>query len=128
MLKLNYTESGLYLERIAAPLEMLVAQRVMLALRSGRTLHVEPGKASFLIAANTPGIQQLEAALRLEQNFSTTLSPVDSDFVEVSVQGSWLAESAYAEEGTFVTALSDRTEFFVYKLWQLTQEKVSFVA
>ncbi len=47
MLKLTYTDVGLHLERMATPLETLVAQRVVLALRAGQRLYIEPGKASF---------------------------------------------------------------------------------
>lgn len=127
MLKLNYTESGLYMERIAAPLEVLVAQRVVMALRAGKTLFVQPGRASFLIPHDAPGVVQLELALKLEHNDTIRVWPVDDEFMEVSVQGSWIAEAVDAEEGTFITAFSDRAEFFVYKLWQVTQPEASFM-
>ncbi|MGI0488047.1 alr0857 family protein [Pantanalinema rosaneae CENA516] len=127
MLKLNYTESGLYMERVAAPLEVLVAQRVVIALRAGKTLFVQPGRASFLIPNDAPGLVQLELALKLEHNDTISVAPVDQECLEVGVQGSWLAETIDAEEGTFITAFSDRSEFFVYKLWQATQPQASFM-
>ncbi|HEY9618503.1 MAG TPA: alr0857 family protein [Microcoleaceae cyanobacterium] len=127
MLKLNYTESGLYMERVAAPLEVLVAQRVVIALRAGKTLFVQPGRASFLIPTDAPGLAQLELALKLEQTETISIFPVDDEFMEVSVQGSWIAETVDAEEGTFITTFSDRSEFFVYKLWQVTQPQASFM-
>jgi len=126
MLKLNYTESDLHMERIAAPLEVMVAQRVLLALRAGQTLHIQPGHASFLIPAHAPGLAQLEALLQLEQQVS--LTPVDEQFMEICVEGSWIAATAQAHEGTFIAALGDRVEFFVYKLWQATQPQASFLA
>ncbi|MBD2089309.1 hypothetical protein H6F67_05515 [Microcoleus sp. FACHB-1515] len=126
MLKLNYTESDLYLERIAAPIEVMVAQRVLLALRAGQTLHVQAGRASFLIAADAPGLDQLEVLLRQEAQAS--LSPVDEQFMEICVQGSWIAETADSDEGTFIAALGDRAEFLVYKLWQATQPQASYLA
>jgi hypothetical protein len=125
MLKLNYTESDLHMERIAAPLEVMVAQRVLLALRAGQTLHIQPGHASFLIPADAPGLAQLEA-LQLEQQVS--LTPVDEQFMEICVEGSWIAATAQAHEGTFIAALSDRVELLVYKLWQATQPQASFLA
>jgi len=125
MLKLNYTESDLHMERIAAPLEVMVAQRVLLALRAGQTLHIQPGHASFLIPADAPGLAQLET-LQLEQQVS--LTPVDEQFMEICVEGSWIAATAQAHEGTFIAALGDRVEFFVYKLWQATQPQASFLA
>ncbi|HEY9884498.1 MAG TPA: alr0857 family protein [Thermosynechococcaceae cyanobacterium] len=125
MLKLNYTESDLHMERIAAPLEVMVAQRVLLALRAGQTLHIQPGHASFLIPAHAPCLAQLEA-LQLEQQVS--LTPVDEQFMEICVEGSWIAATAQAHEGTFIAALGDRVEFLVYKLWQATQPQASFLA
>ena len=126
MLKLNYTESDLHMERIAAPLEVMVAQRVLLALRAGQTLHIQPGHASFLIPADAPGLAQLETLLQLEQRVS--LTPVDEQFMEICVEGNWIAATAQAHEGTFIAALGDRVEFLVYKLWQATQPQASFLA
>jgi hypothetical protein len=128
MLKLTYTEAGLYLERVVAPLEMLVAQRVVLAMRAGQTLHVESGKASFLLPGDAPGLAHLEMALRLEQSQTISVTPVDDEYVEVSLHGSWVAESADAHEGMFITAFSDRAEFFVYKLWETSQCQMSSLA
>lgn len=128
MLKLTYTDVGLHLERISTPLEPLIAQRVVLALRIGQKLHIEPGKASFLLPADVPGLAHLETALRLERGQVITVTPVDAEFVEISIQGSWVAESADAEEGMFITAFSDRTEFFLLKLWQTTQSQLSSLA
>jgi hypothetical protein len=127
MLKLNYTEAGLYLERIAAPLEVLVAQRVVLAMRAGRTLYVEPGKAAFLLPATVDGLKPLTAELDRFCNENIAIYAVDAEFVEVSLHGTWIAESTAAEEGTFITTLSDRAEFFVAKLWQISQFQMSSV-
>jgi hypothetical protein len=125
MLKLTYTEFGLHLERVMGSLEALVAGRVTLALRLGQTLHVEPSRAAFLLSVDVPGFAELEKLVRLERVANLAIAPVDDGFVEVSVQGSWIASSAEAHSGMFVTAMSDRVEFFVYKLWQATQLQVS---
>jgi hypothetical protein len=128
MLKLTYTENGLQLERAAAPLEVLVAQRVVLAIRAGQQLHIAPGTASFLLNVHTPGLAQLRRSLQMEQHSMMAIAPVDDDFVELTVQGSWLAEVVEAEEGVFVTALSHLTELLVMKLWEATQPQVSYLA
>ena len=128
MLKLTYTEVGLHLERVAVPLETLIAQRVVLALRAGQPMYIEPGKASFLLPADAPGLNQLQMTLGLDHNQVITILPVDEEFVEVSLHGSWIAASMEAHEGMFITALSDRAEFFVYKLWKMTQAQVSSLA
>jgi hypothetical protein len=137
MLKLNYTEVGLYMERVTTSLEMLIAERVVLAMRLGQTLHVEPGRASFLLPKDIPELAHLEATLRYECSQTVSIIPVDDRFVEISLCGSWIAESADAHEGTFLTMLSDyskggtashRAEFFVYKLWHESQVRISSLA
>lgn len=127
MLKLTYTEVGLHLERLGAPLEMLVAQRVILALRIGQPLQVEPSRAAFLLAADTPGLFQLAVMLQLEHSPGIAITPVDAAYVEISLQGSWLAAGADAYEGMFIAAFADRTEFLICKLWGLTEAKASFL-
>jgi hypothetical protein len=121
MLTLTYTEFGLHLDLVTAPLEALITQRVVVSMQAGQALLIEPGHASFLLPKRVPGLQYLEAALRHDGNYQVTIAPVDRDYVEVSVSGSWLAAAVDAEDGTFVTALGDRTEFLVHQLWQSSQ-------
>jgi hypothetical protein len=70
----------------------------------------------------------LEAALQQECNPSTTIFPVNNDFVEVNFSGSWVAESKEAHEGMFLTMMSDRVERFIYKLWQMSEANISSLA
>ncbi|MBD3887481.1 hypothetical protein IFO70_38670 [Phormidium tenue FACHB-886] len=128
MLKLSYTEVGLYMEQTMTAPELLIAGRVVLAMRLGQSLHVEPGHASFLLPADIPELEQLEIALQRECSPSVTLIPVDKEFVEVSLSGSWVAESKEAHEGMFLTFMSVRTEFFIYKLWKMSQAHISSLA
>jgi hypothetical protein len=128
MLKLTYTDVGLYLERLNISLETLVAQRVILAMRLGQTLHVEPGKAAFLLPMNTPGLAKLEDMIRLERVQDVVIVAVDEDCVEVSIRGNWVAQDVAAHEGTFLAMLGDRAELWVYKLWQVTHAAPSFLA
>ncbi|KKI98303.1 alr0857 family protein [Prochlorothrix hollandica] len=125
MLKLIYTETGFHLERVAAPLEVLVTQRVALALRFGQTLHLEPGKASFLIPAHTEELLNLELSLPLEESQRLTIASVDEGLVELTVTGTWLAATATADEGLFFTVFSDRTEFLIHKVWQASKSQIS---
>jgi hypothetical protein len=124
MLKLHCTDNELFMEHITgSALEIVVAQRVMLAIRSGQPLHVEPGQASFLLPADTSGLAQLNHP-------GINIDPVDNEFVEVTVPGTWLAERTDAEEGVFMMALTDgrdanRTEALLYQLWQSTQPLLS---
>jgi hypothetical protein len=126
MLKLTYTEAELHLERLATSLENLVAQRVILALRLGQPVQIEPGRAAFLLAATTPGLAQLTFTLQLEPNWAIAIAPVDADYVEVSLQGNWIATSTDTHEGMFISAFAERIEGLICKLWQ-HQGQVSFL-
>lgn len=120
MLKLNYTEIGLYMERTLTALEMLVAQQVVLAVRSGQSLWIEQSQASFLLPADLPELAQLTLLLPGPGD-SVAISPVDHGWIEVSLSGSWVAESREAHAGTFLVVLSDPVEGLIYQLWQMSQ-------
>ncbi|XGW00732.1 MAG: alr0857 family protein (plasmid) [Leptolyngbya sp. BL-A-14] len=128
MLTLNYTDIGLFMERSMTNPELLIAQRVLLAMRLGQTLYVEPGHASFLLPAALPELEGLEAVLQREYNSSAMVFPVDDDSVEVNLSGCWVAESKAAHEGMFLTVMSDRIERFLYKLWQKSEVHISSLA
>ena len=125
MLKLNYTEGGLYMERVMVSPELAIAQRVVLAMRLWQSLQVGPGHASFLLPADISELKGLEIALQRECGSKVSVTPVDDEFVEVSLSGSWIAESKEAHEGMFLTMLSDRSEFLLHKLWQMSEAHVS---
>jgi hypothetical protein len=133
MLKLNYTDVGLYMERTMTNPELLIAQRVLLAMRLGRSLHIEPGRASFLLPADIPQLKVLEIALHQGYGSVVTLIAVDEEYVEVGLSGSWIAEDKDAHEGMFLAMMSDslsetlreRIERFIYKLWQMSEVHIS---
>lgn len=125
MLKLNYTEVGLYMERVMASPELLIAQRVILAMRLGQSLQIEPGRASFLLPADIPELVDLERVLQRQGCDAATVVPVDDAFVEVSLSGSWVAESKAADEGMFLSVMDDRSEALIYKLWQMSEAHIS---
>jgi hypothetical protein len=121
MLKLTYIETGFYLERLAQSLEEWVFSRVMLSLGVGQRLLVEPSTASFLLPADLPGQPLLQAAAELERTEAIALCVCDAESIEVSLRGTWLAVDGESAEGVFVAAMSDRTELFLFKLWQEAQ-------
>lgn len=125
MLKLNYTDVGLYMEQTLTNPELLIAQRVLLAMRLGRSLHIEPGRASFLLPVDIPELKVLEMALQQGCTSAVTLIAVDEEFVEVGLTGSWIAEDKDAHEGMFLAVMSDRIERFIYKLWQMSEARIS---
>ena len=122
MLKLTYTESSFYLECLTLSLEEWVAQRVILALRVGQSLCIEPSTASFLLPVDLPGVEVLEAEVKRDDREIIALSACDAEYMEVTLRGSWLLDSSKDAVGVFFTTMSDRAEFFLHKLWQEAQE------
>jgi hypothetical protein len=124
MLKINYIESGLYLEWTACSVESFISNRAILAVRSGSTIHIEPGSASFLLPVQTPDLALLDEAIRCDRSKTISMGIVDAQYVEVSLKGIWVASAPDAEEGIFASALSDRVEFYLHQVWQLTQPQI----
>ncbi|MDF5733996.1 MAG: hypothetical protein PUP92_40010 [Rhizonema sp. PD38] len=127
MLKLTYTETSFYLECLSQLLEEWVAQRVILALRICQNLHVEPTTASFLLPADLPGVEVLHNQLKRDDREIVALSVCDPEYLEVTLQGFWVSSRSEDVIGVFVTAMSDRTELFLHKLWQEAQKSASIL-
>lgn len=125
MLKLHYTEVGLYMEYVETSLELTIAQRVVLAMRLGQTLHVEPGRASFLLPAQMTALRDLQMLLNQDGYHQVAVTRVDRDYVEVSLHGSWISEGAEADQGMLLTVLGAQLEAMIYELWQASQMLVS---
>ena len=135
MLKLTYTEVGLNLERIQTPVDNLaidrvediIAQRVILAVRTGQPICVQPGRASFLIPAKDVSLKEFKSTVQGETIRSIDLTSVDHDSYEISLRGTWVASNSDAFEGMFVTSLSDRIEHYIDRLWKVTQSLTSTI-
>ncbi|NEO26640.1 MAG: hypothetical protein F6K03_07015 [Kamptonema sp. SIO4C4] len=125
MLKLTYTENGFWLEQITQPMEDWVNKRVLLALRSATPLYVEPSSAAFLLPVDLPHWEKLEALAQQEGSNAIGLAIGDEEYMEVSLDGTWLVSDPNSEEGIFVTTMSDRAEFFLYKLWKEAEAMAS---
>ncbi|MBD2246634.1 alr0857 family protein [Nostoc sp. FACHB-888] len=128
MLKLTYTESSFYLECLTLSLEEWVAQRVILALRVGQSLCIEPSTASFLLPVDLPGVEVLKAEVKRDDREIIALSACDAEYMEVTLRGSWLLDSSKDAVGVFFTTMSDRAEFFLHKLWQEAQACASVMS
>ncbi|MEH2438217.1 MAG: alr0857 family protein [Nostoc sp.] len=126
MLKLTYTESSFYLECLTLSLEEWVAQRVILALRVGQSLCIEPSTASFLLPVDLAGV--LKAEVKRDDGEIIALSACDAEYMEVTLRGSWLLDSSKDAVGVFFTTMSDRAEFFLHKLWQESQACASVMS
>lgn len=128
MLKLTYIETGFYLEYLAKSLEDWVQERVVLALRVGESLYIEPTTAAFLLPVDLPGLETLVVEIRRLDPESISLSAGDAEYIEVSLNGTWVSLNADSEEGVFVAAMSHSIEFFLLKLWQDSQVSTSVLS
>ncbi len=117
MLKITYTENGFYLEHLKENLEAWIAKRVLLCWRAATSIYVEPSTASFLLPQDVPYLDQLKT---LESGHRDVIELIfnEDNFLEVCLQGTWVTAEEDSEEGVFICALGDRTEFFLYQLWQ----------
>lgn len=128
MLKLTYTEDSFYMEYLTLSLEEWVAQRVIFSLRVGYSLCVQPSTASFLLPVDLPGVEALKAESRRADGGIIDLAVCDAEYLEVTLCGSWLSDASEGADGVFVTTMSDRTEFFLHKLWQEAQSCASVMS
>lgn len=126
MLKLIYTDLGLHMEYVGDSLETVVSHHVVLTVRTGQTLHVELGQASFLLPVLTPGLGALETALR-QYDQTLEITRVDAEYVEVCLAGTWMAQTAQAHEGMFLAAYDYETELILRRLWQASDQALTTV-
>jgi hypothetical protein len=119
MLKLNYSDLGLNVERIEGTIDSIVSTRVLLAIRVGDTLCAEPGVASFLVAIDHPLFDNLLTAIGQADSSDVTICVADAESAEVSVRGTWIAASPDAHEGILVCALGDRIEALIDRMWAI---------
>ena len=127
MLKLTYTNNSFYLECLTQSLEEWVAQRVILALRVSQTLRIEPTTASFMLPLDLPGVERLKAEVNRHDSEIMGLSNCDPEYLEVTLDGSWLSDGNHDAVGVFVTTMSYSTEFFLYKLWLLLYQQTILI-
>lgn len=134
MLKLIYSETGLHLEQFPTSLDAFLQQRVQLALRTGQTLYLEPGQASIVLPTLIAELPLLEQMTKLKAEETKAylneldFDYVDSELLEVSFYGTWIAAFPQSHEGTFVTRLGDRLEVLLYQLWQMAQLETAFLS
>jgi len=123
MLKITYLEEGINLEYLEESLEVWKADRILVNLRAGVSVHVESSIANIVVAINS-GIHSL---LQLAQNQPIELVPCDEEYLEVGLLGSWIAQRRDSEEGVFVCELSQEIEYCLYRLWTASQVGTSVI-
>lgn len=125
MLKITYLEDGIYLEYLQESVEAWKATRVLVSLRAGASIYTESITACLVLPACTPYLADL---VELEARKIIETTPCDEEYVEVSLSGTWVAQSEDSEEGVFVCELNDSSEYFLYQLWQKSQVSTSVIS
>ena len=118
MLKITYLEEEIYLEYLQESVEAWKASRTLVSLRAGASIYMEPGIACLIFPAN---ISHLSRLPELEARDNVEITICDEEYIEVSLEGTWVSMSADSEEGVFVCDLNHRNEDFLYQLWQESQ-------
>ena len=114
MLKFNHTDNGFHLELLPQSLEDWVNTRVILSLRTASPIMLEPSSASFLVPADLPYLTDLAKAMDED---AIKLLEADAEFVEATIEGTWVTSNPDSEEGIFVTAMNYKAEFLLYQVW-----------
>jgi hypothetical protein len=123
MLKITYSDSDILIEQLELTVEAIVAQRSVLALRVGQPILVEPSYGSFLLPVDLP---EVGALLRRAQYTAEVEIDVcdraperwQPSWVEVTLRGTWIAESANTAEGILLAELDRAIEGQLVCLWQ----------
>jgi hypothetical protein len=116
MLKLIYTETDLHIEKLSSSVEEWVSQRVLLALRVGNKISVEPTGASFGLSTSLAGWPELEHLIGREASEAVSLSVCE--LIEIGLEGYWLCQNPLSEEGIFVTHLPSIVENTLLAMWE----------
>ena len=123
MLKATYTDTGIFLEKLTESVEGLVIQRVVLNLRLGNRLVVESSYASLLLPADLSGVTELEAIAQKLSPEILQLDSCDSEWVEVTLRGTWITTAADGDEGVFAVELEANAECCLFELWRRSQSQ-----
>lgn len=125
MLKITYLEDAIYLEYLPESVEAWKANRVLVSLRAAASIYVEPSTACLVFPID---IAYLERLAELEARELIEVIPCDEEYVEVSLSGTWIAQSKDSEEGVFVCELDRSSEYYLYQLWQESQIGTSVIS
>ena len=118
MLKITYLENGIYLEHLPESVEVWKTTRVLVSLRAAASIHTESVIASLVFPAYTP---YLTGLVELAEKHFIEVIPCDEESIEVSLSGTWVAQSKDSEKGIFVCELDRSSEHLLYQLWQESQ-------
>lgn len=118
MLKITYSDSDIVIEQSTISVEAMVVQRTVLALRLGHPMVVQPGWGSFLLPSHLNGVSLLVEAA--EHTDTLAVDWCDRDWLEISLRGTWMAETPASEQGVLMAELGQLEDHLV-TLWRLSQ-------
>ncbi len=125
MLKITYLEDQIYLEYLQKSIEAWKAERILVNLRAAVSVYTESSIASLLLRVDPSSLRGL---LNLADQELIEFIPCDEEYIEVSVAGTWIAQTEDKESGIFVCELGQESECFLHQLWQESQVGTSVVS
>jgi len=137
MLKITYTSTGATLEHSCESLESILRRRVLLSLRVGEPIGLEPIAVSLLVGHSLPALKALAGAIASSSRAVThqesaqtptqalALIQKSAAQVEMRLQGYWLAQQEKPGEGIFFANFDPALEGHLVKIWQESQQDVS---
>lgn len=124
MLKITYLEDEICLEHLQQPAEVWKADRILLNLRAAVSVYVESSVASLVLPID-PCLKDL---VQLAEKELIDIILCDEEHLEVSLLGTWIAESKDSDRGIFICELSYDSEYCLYQLWQQSQVGTSIIS
>jgi hypothetical protein len=125
MLKITYTSTGATLEHSCESLESILRRRVLVSLRVGEPLGLEPIAVSLLVGHSLPGLKALAGAIAQTPTQALALIQKSAAQVEMRLQGYWLAQQEKPGEGIFFATFDPALEGHLVKIWQESHQDVS---
>jgi hypothetical protein len=125
MLKLTYTSTGVTLERSVEPFEAAIRQRVLLGLRIGEPVGLEPTSVSLLVSHSLPALKGLMAVIVQTPTNALELIQKGAAQVEMRLKGYWLTQSGNPGEGIFLMNVEPVLEGYLVNIWQSSHQDAS---
>jgi hypothetical protein len=125
MLKLTYTSTGVTLERSVESFEATIRRRVLLGLRIGEPVGLEPTSISLLVSHSLPALEGLMRAITQTPTNALELIQKGAAQVEMRLKGYWLVQSESPGEGIFLMNVEPVLEGYLVNIWQSSHQDAS---
>jgi hypothetical protein len=125
MLKLTYTSTGVTLERSVESFEATLRRRVLLGLRIGEPVGLEPTSVSLLVSHSLPALKGLIGIISQTPTNALELIQKGAAQVEMRLQGYWLAQQENPGEGIFFVNTDPAVERHLVQIWQASHQDAS---